>query len=111
MIATRLSAVSLLSRNLIRSVVARGFAAKVTMDKHQVVPDVIPVAPAEVAEVSYGDNVTVNEGNELTPTQVKDAPTVEWNAEADAFYTLVWLFFSVFSLWKFCCFSCTFLRN
>lgn len=32
--------------------------------------------------------VSVNLGNVLTPTQVKDAPTVEWDAEADAFYTL-----------------------
>lgn len=93
MIATRLTSISVLSRNLIRSVVSRGFAVKVTMDAHKVVPDVIPVAPAEVAKVSYADNVTVNEGNELTPTQVKDAPKVEWKAEADAFYTLVGSFF------------------
>jgi phosphatidylethanolamine-binding protein len=28
-------------------------------------------------------------GNELTPTLVKDAPTVEWTADPDSFYTLV----------------------
>lgn len=27
-------------------------------------------------------------GNELTPTQVKDVPTVKWNADANKFYTL-----------------------
>lgn len=27
-------------------------------------------------------------GNELTPTKVKDIPTVKWNAESDAYYTL-----------------------
>ena len=32
--------------------------------------------------------VSVSLGNVLTPTQVKDPPTVDWDAEADAFYTL-----------------------
>lgn len=58
------------------------------MDQHQVVPDVIPVAPAEVAKVDYASGVSVTEGNELTPTQVKDVPKVEWNADPATFYTL-----------------------
>lgn len=32
--------------------------------------------------------VSVNLGNVLTPTQVKDQPTVSWEAEDGAFYTL-----------------------
>lgn len=28
-------------------------------------------------------------GNELTPTSVKDIPKVEWNADANEFYTLL----------------------
>lgn len=58
------------------------------MEQHQVVPDVIKVAPAEVAKVTYASGVTVDGGNELKPRQVKDAPKVEWNADAAAFYTL-----------------------
>lgn len=58
------------------------------MDKHQVVPDVIPVAPAEVAKVSYASGAVVDQGNVLTPTQVKDVPKVEWNADSAALYTL-----------------------
>lgn len=27
-------------------------------------------------------------GNELTPTQVKDKPSVRWNAESNSYYTL-----------------------
>lgn len=27
-------------------------------------------------------------GNELTPTQVKDQPSVDWSADPNAFYTL-----------------------
>lgn len=86
MLANRLLSVSVLSRNLIKS--ARNYAVNITMDKHQVVPDVIPVAPSEVAKVNYVSGVTANEGNELTPTQVKDEPKVEWTADANSLYTL-----------------------
>ncbi|XP_047114748.1 protein D3-like isoform X1 [Schistocerca piceifrons] len=58
-----------------------------SMDKHQVAPDVIDKAPTQVLEVAYGSH-KVNLGNELTPTQVKDMPTVTWQAEEGAFYTL-----------------------
>ncbi|XP_071448490.1 protein D3-like [Hetaerina americana] len=57
------------------------------MEQHEIVPDVINKAPLSVLQVTYGKD-SVNLGNELTPTQVKDIPTVTWDAEADAFYTL-----------------------
>lgn len=88
MISSRLLNASVLSRNLIKSVAARYYAVNKTMEKHQVVPDVIPVAPTEVAKVTYISGVSANEGNELTPTQVKDVPKVEWNADASTLYTL-----------------------
>jgi phosphatidylethanolamine-binding protein len=40
------------------------------------------------SQVKYLSGVEVNEGNELTPTQVKDVPTVSWDAVPDQFYTL-----------------------
>ncbi|EFA03302.1 protein D2 [Tribolium castaneum] len=58
------------------------------MEKHGVVPDVVSVVPKHVAEVHYPKGVKVQLGNTLTPTQVKDPPTVKWEAESDAFYTL-----------------------
>lgn len=81
---------TLVSRSLLPQVSFRLFASGVAkaMEKHQVVPDVIPVAPAELAKVSYASGVSVNEGNELTPKQVKDLPTVEWKADGSALYTL-----------------------
>lgn len=54
----------------------------------EVVPDVIDSLPKEPAEVSYPSGVKVEFGNELTPTKVKDIPTVKWNAESDTYYTL-----------------------
>ncbi|CAK1541415.1 unnamed protein product [Leptosia nina] len=65
-----------------KSSVAKSFEA------NEVVPDVIPKAPTKLLAVKYPSGVKVKEGNELTPTQVKDVPTVSWEASAHAFYTL-----------------------
>ncbi len=58
------------------------------MDQHQIVPDVISTAPVEVAKVTYSGGLTVNQGNELKPRQVKDIPDVQWNSDASSYYTL-----------------------
>ncbi|XP_058818071.1 protein D2-like [Topomyia yanbarensis] len=86
---SRLQPCSVLTRKFFSTSI-RLFSSTVakSMEKHQVVPDVIPVVPTEVAKVNYATGVAVNEGNELTPTQVKDIPKVEWNADGSAFYTL-----------------------
>ncbi|ALC47241.1 CG7054 [Drosophila busckii] len=56
-----------------------------------IVPDVLDVAPPSgKLEVKYPTGVVVQTGNELTPTQVKDEPSVSWAAEStDALYTLL----------------------
>lgn len=76
------------------------------MEKHEIVPDVIPKAPKFVCKgifnlkyllselicffslVCYKSGAVVDEGNVLTPTQVKDKPTVQWDAEPSALYTV-----------------------
>uniref|UniRef100_A0A0U5AHJ9 Putative odorant-binding protein n=1 Tax=Reticulitermes speratus TaxID=60591 RepID=A0A0U5AHJ9_9NEOP len=58
-----------------------------TMEKHGVVPDVIDTAPAAKLVVTYG-SLSVDDGNELTPTQVKDPPTLKWAADDDSYYLL-----------------------
>lgn len=65
------------------SLVAQAFEAS------KIVPDVIPVAPTKNIELKYPSGAIASQGNELTPTQVKDQPSVTFEAEADAFYTLV----------------------
>jgi hypothetical protein len=41
-----------------------------------------------VLQVTYG-YLSANLGNELTPRQVKDIPTVQWNADDASYYLLV----------------------
>lgn len=53
-----------------------------------IIPDVISKAPEESLEITYAGGEKVNFGEELTPTQVKDAPSVRWNASQDVYYTL-----------------------
>ncbi|XP_053946672.1 protein D2-like [Anastrepha ludens] len=55
----------------------------------EVVPDVIPSAPNQFLKVTYDNALEVQPGAELTPTQVKSQPLVEWAADHDAFYTLI----------------------
>ncbi|EDW80758.1 uncharacterized protein Dwil_GK11699 [Drosophila willistoni] len=59
------------------------------MDSAGIIPDIIDVKPAAKATVSYPSGVQVELGKELTPTQVKDQPTVTWEADAASLYTLL----------------------
>ncbi|KAG7200735.1 hypothetical protein KM043_001285 [Ampulex compressa] len=58
------------------------------LQTHGVIPDVVDKVPASVLSVTYPGNLLVEIGKVLTPTQVKDKPTVTWSAEANGFYTL-----------------------
>ncbi|XP_029154981.1 protein D1-like isoform X1 [Nylanderia fulva] len=58
------------------------------LQTHGVVPDVVDKVPTDVLNVSYPNNLTVEIGKVLTPTQVKDQPTVQWSGDANTFYTL-----------------------
>lgn len=56
----------------------------------QIVPDVLEDLPElDNLKISYPSGVKVELGNVLTPTQVKDEPKVEFEAEDGAFYTLL----------------------
>lgn len=58
------------------------------LQTHGVIPDVVDKIPKGVLTVTYPNNLRVEIGKVLTPTQVKDEPAVEWSSETDAFYTL-----------------------
>ncbi|CAG9791320.1 unnamed protein product [Diatraea saccharalis] len=70
-----------------------------SFEANQVVPDVVPKAPTALVKVVFPSGVEVNEGNELTPTQVKDVPTVTWDASPDEFYTLAMTELREFEHW------------
>lgn len=44
-----------------------------------------------ILKVSYQSGVSANLGNELKPTQVKDKPTLTWEADENAYYTLIFV--------------------
>ncbi|XP_037814411.1 protein D3-like isoform X1 [Lucilia sericata] len=56
---------------------------------NEIIPDVLQEAPKEFLKVSYDGGLEVNKGNELTPTQVKLQPRVEWQAKCTDYYTLI----------------------
>ncbi|CAH0561831.1 unnamed protein product [Brassicogethes aeneus] len=78
----------LLSRHSFNNFTRLYSSATSIMEKHGVVPDVIEKAPQEVAKVSYPSGAKVELGNELTPTLVKDIPTVKWNADSNSLYAV-----------------------
>jgi len=57
------------------------------METHKVVPDVIDVVPANIIQVKYDSGVEANLGNELTPTQVQNKPTIHFEGESGSLYT------------------------
>ncbi|XP_033308140.1 protein D2-like isoform X1 [Bombus bifarius] len=58
------------------------------LQTHGVVPDVIDKVPQNVLQVTYSNNLAIEIGKVLTPTQVKDPPSVKWDGDASVFYTL-----------------------
>ncbi|KAL3266886.1 hypothetical protein HHI36_011036 [Cryptolaemus montrouzieri] len=58
------------------------------MEKHEIIPDVIKMAPKEILEINYPSGVKAELGNILTPTQVKDMPKLKWTADSNELYTL-----------------------
>lgn len=46
-------------------------------------------APKELVEITYPSGATVNLGNELTPTEVKDIPFLKWKHEEGKLYTVL----------------------
>lgn len=57
----------------------------------EIVPDILdgPLPDLKSVTVSYPTQLTVNYGNELKPSEVKTQPTVAWEVEEGAVYTLL----------------------
>ncbi|XP_055836478.1 protein D3-like [Episyrphus balteatus] len=55
---------------------------------HGVVPEIIPVAPKELLKVTFPSGATADGGNDLTPTQVKDPPKINFQTQSSHFNLL-----------------------
>ncbi|XP_063389036.1 protein D2-like [Cydia fagiglandana] len=64
------------------STVAKSFSA------FGVVPDVIPVAPKDLATVKYPSGAVVCQGNVLSPIKAQVIPQVSWKASPGKYYTV-----------------------
>ncbi|XP_067631171.1 protein D2-like [Eurosta solidaginis] len=58
-------------------------------EQNEVVPDVVSQAPYQLLKVAYANGLEVIPAAELTPSQVKTEPSMAWEAEPNAYYTLV----------------------
>ncbi|VVD00619.1 unnamed protein product [Leptidea sinapis] len=60
-----------------------------TFESSKIVPDVIPSAPTKSITFKYPSGAVAQLGNELTPTQVKEQPSVSFEADPNSYYTLI----------------------
>ncbi|XP_055903903.1 protein D3-like [Eupeodes corollae] len=58
--------------------------------KHiHVLPDCAAVDAVDFLNVTYESGAFANKGKELTPTEVKNQPIIDWNSKDSFFYTLM----------------------
>ncbi|RZB39822.1 PBP domain containing protein, partial [Asbolus verrucosus] len=60
-----------------------------TMQQDGIVPDAVEEEPSSKITISYSSGKSVEFGQELSPTDVKDEPEVKWEADPAKYYTLV----------------------
>lgn len=57
--------------------------------KDGLIPDLLDSVPDKILKVSYKSGIELQPGAILTPTQVKDQPEIEYEADGGFFYTLL----------------------
>ncbi|XP_055905248.1 protein D3-like [Eupeodes corollae] len=55
----------------------------------KVIPDMITSDVPEALKITFNSGAVVNMGNIIYPSQAKDQPMVDWNADENAYYLLV----------------------
>ncbi|KAJ0172956.1 hypothetical protein K1T71_011132 [Dendrolimus kikuchii] len=56
---------------------------------HELVPDILNSPPESILSVIFPNGINVSEAMELTPEQVKGVPNLQWNANSNRLYTVV----------------------
>ncbi|XP_034834370.1 protein D3-like [Maniola hyperantus] len=79
----KISIVLLLQHSIVTEIVFAegGCSVELAFLTNEIVTDVIPYAPNYKLSVIYPSGAEVELGNELTPTEVKDIPSVWWPGE------------------------------
>lgn len=76
-----------LSKNINSS--APWFDVPASFRRDYIVPDVVPYTPFEPVFVKYNSSVEARLGNRLYTPDIATAPSVFWQADPHAYYTLV----------------------
>ncbi|TDG49417.1 hypothetical protein AWZ03_004100 [Drosophila navojoa] len=61
------------------------------MKELDVIPDVLKEPPQELLKLRFESGIDIEEGKTYTPTELKFQPKLEWNADAESYYTLIML--------------------
>ncbi|XP_034473662.1 putative odorant-binding protein A5 [Drosophila innubila] len=61
------------------------------MKEMEVIPDVIKEPPKELLKMRFENDLEIVEGKVYTPAELKFQPKLEWNADAQSYYTIVML--------------------
>ncbi|XP_055847915.1 putative odorant-binding protein A5 [Episyrphus balteatus] len=59
------------------------------MKEFEIIPNIVQSNVPELLKISFDSGASVNMGNEITPSQAKKQPKVEWKGDKNAYYTLV----------------------
>ncbi|XP_002051710.2 putative odorant-binding protein A5 [Drosophila virilis] len=61
------------------------------MKELNVIPDVLKELPQGLLKMRFENGMEIEEGKTYTPTELKFQPRLEWNADAESFYTIIML--------------------
>ncbi|XP_055847900.1 protein D3-like [Episyrphus balteatus] len=59
------------------------------MKKFKIIPQIVSGNVPELLKITFDSGASVNMGNKILPSQAKNQPKVEWNADKHSFYTIV----------------------
>ncbi|KNC34249.1 putative odorant-binding protein A5 [Lucilia cuprina] len=77
-----------LSILLLTQAIADDIDVETLFKETKVIPDVLQTAPKEKLKLEFENGLIVGDGKEFTPTETKDAPTLDWSSDPNTYYTV-----------------------
>ncbi|XP_055847914.1 putative odorant-binding protein A5 [Episyrphus balteatus] len=59
------------------------------MKEFKIIPDFIPSNVPELLKVTFDSGAALKMGNVILPSEAKNQPTVDWNADKNTYYTVM----------------------